>query len=137
MTQLTPVCFYCGEPAETIDHVVPQSMIQDLRILDDEAVATALIHRNRVMEVDCCSDCNSRLGSTYSRNLDERRELLKGLLRRKHQRLLGMPEWTDSELGRLGPTLQRFILARLAEQAKVRRRLAYRGPATRHGIRQG
>lgn len=128
-------CFYCGEIAGTVDHVVPRSMLRDLRVLGDAAVTAELIHRNRVMEVDCCLECNSRLGPAYSVNLSERRALLKRLLRKKYRRLLDMPDWDDAEIGRMGETLQQVILGRLAKRDVIRRRLLYDGPATLYGVR--
>lgn len=129
------LCYYCGEVADSIDHVVPQSMLRALRLLDDPEVFDILAQRNRVMEVDCCRDCNCRLGNIYSQNLYERRDQLRERLRAKHKMLLQMPDWTDAELGRMGPAMQTAILNRLAERDQVRRRLAYKGPATRLGLR--
>lgn len=129
------VCYYCGEPAESTDHVVPQAILKSLRILDDEEVTRELVRRNRILMVDCCLDCNSRLGAIYSSNLEARRQVLKYKLRRKYRRLLAMPDWDDSDLGRLGPGLQEFVLIRLVKRDRIRRRLAYMGAATLNGNR--
>jgi len=124
-------CYYCGDPADTIDHVVPRSLLRRLRDLDDPEVTALMVHRNRIMEVDCCRDCNSRLGSSYSRNLQERRNLLRARLRRRFKTLLSIPDWSDAELGRLGPSLQQTVIARLVLRDRIRKRLIYEAPAKR------
>lgn len=129
-----PRCYYCGEPAESIDHVVPRAVLRTLRVLDDQEATDAVLSRNRAMEVDCCGDCNSRLGSEYSQTLIERKALLKVRLRKKYVSLLGMPAWTDAELGRLSPELRGYVLNRWLLKERIMARLAYSGPATRLGV---
>ena len=43
-------CFYCQNPATTVDHIIPVSKAPDLVINFENAVA-------------CCSSCNSKKGS--------------------------------------------------------------------------
>lgn len=128
-------CFYCGENADTIDHVVPRSVLRTLALIGEARITAELVHRNRVMEVDCCRDCNSRLSATYSANLEERRDLLKKRLRQKYRNLLEMPDWEDRELASMGRGLLEYVLVRGQKRDKIRRRLAYFGPATCHGVR--
>lgn len=127
------VCFYCGAPADSIDHVVPKSLLRDLA--DDPQAQALLTARGRILEVDCCRQCNSLLGSDYDQTLAERKARLRRRLRRRYARLLDMPDWTDSELGHMGRYLQQYILAHSAQRDWVRERLTYDGPATRHGVR--
>lgn len=127
------VCFYCGQAADSIDHVVPKSLLRDLA--DDPQAKALLIARGRILEVDCCRQCNSLLGSDYDQTLAERKARLRQRLRRRYARLLNMPDWTDSELGHMGRYLQQYILAHSAQRDWVRERLAYEGPATRYGTR--
>jgi hypothetical protein len=128
-------CFYCGENADAIDHVVPRVMLRSLSVLDDPEVTAILVNRNRIMEVDCCGDCNSRLGAAYSTNLEERRLLLKARLRKRYKNLLEMPDWEDRELASMGRNLLEYVLIRGKHRDRVRSRLAYSGPATRYGVK--
>lgn len=129
------VCYYCGEVATTLDHAVPKSMLEDLRILGDPEVYAALVHRNRVMVVDACRDCNSRLSNSYSQTLSDRRELLRFRLRKAYVKLLSMPDWSDGDLGRMGRNLLEYVAARQVKRDRIRKRLTYDGPATRYGVR--
>ena len=43
-------CFYCQQPATTVDHIIPVSKAPDLVINYENAVA-------------CCQSCNSKKGS--------------------------------------------------------------------------
>jgi hypothetical protein len=43
-------CFYCQQPATTVDHIIPVSKAPDLVVNFENAVA-------------CCSSCNSKKGS--------------------------------------------------------------------------
>ena len=43
-------CFYCSQPATTVDHVIPISKAPDLVVSFENAVA-------------CCASCNSAKGS--------------------------------------------------------------------------
>jgi len=43
-------CFYCQQPAATVDHIIPISKAPDLVVSFDNAVA-------------CCQSCNSAKGS--------------------------------------------------------------------------
>ena len=127
-------CYYCGDPATTIDHVVPQSLLRRLEALGDPLVTASLVSRSRIMEVDCCRDCNCRLGNRYHATIGERREALKALLRKKHYRLLSGPLWTASEIYELGPGLQTYVRAMATKRAWIASRIAYVGPATRYGL---
>lgn len=130
---MTEVCFYCGVPADSVDHVIPRSLLRDLA--DDPQALASLTASGRVLEVDACRECNSRLGNVYDDTLEDRRARLKKKLRSRYRRLLEMPDWTDSELGRLGPYLQRRVIVKAAERDWIRARIAYQGAATRPGRR--
>ena len=49
-----PSCFYCGEPASTIDHVPPKSIRFTLIGLGAQTIYP-------FYELDCCRECNSAL----------------------------------------------------------------------------
>ncbi len=125
------LCYYCGEDADSVDHVVPQSLIADLG--DDGEALDRVTSAGRILLVDACRDCNSRLSNIFDRTLIDRRLRLRKLLRRRYRKLLEMPEWTDSELGKLGPWLQGYVLSGISRRAWVLRRLNYNGPATLNG----
>lgn len=118
-------CYYCGEIADTVDHVVPQSMLQKLSTLEDEDVTALLVRFNRRLTVPACFDCNVTLGNSYQDTLAKRKDELKRRLRRRFKKYLDIPEWSDRELGQLGEHLQQRVLAGIYKQQVVLRRLRY------------
>lgn len=132
-TDIPLACSYCGVPADSIDHVVPRSLLRDLA--DDPQAKATLIARGRILEVDCCRQCNSLLSDNYDQTLAARKARLRVRLRRRYARLLDMPDWSDSELGHMGRYLQNYILTHGAMRDWIRERLTYEGPATLYGQR--
>ena len=105
-------CYYCGVPATSIDHVIPQTLRG--RIPDWEDIT-----------VPACHECNSRLGDRVFNTLPARKRYIKERLGTKHAKLLRMPDWTEEELAEIGPTLQRHIRAGIAAKFLILARLAW------------
>jgi hypothetical protein len=118
-------CYYCGSPANTVDHVVPRSLLADLAALSDEAVTAVLVHPGRTMTVPACRECNCLLGSQYFSTLAARKAWLKERLRRRYRRVLQMPDWAEEELEELRYNLRVAIEASLARRDTVRQRLRW------------
>ncbi len=114
-------CFYCGEPASTLDHQPPKSRVSDYESL-------RLRHETYV-KVPCCEECNALLGAALTVDLIEREMLAKSRLDERYGRLVEIREWTDREIrdkgfvGGLRATVKSFK----AKQEWVRRRLDYAG----------
>lgn len=119
-------CYYCGEPADTVDHVVPQSMLDAARDSGEEVLIAALQDRRRRMTVACCQECNNLAGAKYHASLIERSEYVRTRLGHRHRKVLTMPDWSATELMELSEQLRNLVLARLIERDLVRRRLRYR-----------
>ena len=68
-------CYYCGLPANGIDHVVPQKLLNGAMIAGDIDSYTELIGRGRgrTLEVPSCQQCNSILGAGYDQTLADRK----------------------------------------------------------------
>lgn len=120
-------CYYCGAVAETIDHVVPQIVLQTAALSNDEAVTKYLHRRHRVMTVPACRECNGLAGAKFFDTLEERRQHVKNALRRRYRRLLESPDWGDTELMDLDAPLRGLILNTLEVRRLVRLRVAYQG----------
>ena len=118
-------CYYCGLPAESVDHVVPQSMLDEWIRLGDLENYRLATGRNRRLTVPACQQCNSILGAKYDATLEDRRDRLKGRLRQKYARVLSMPEWTPDQLAELGPRLREHVESGLRLKALARRRIAW------------
>ena len=111
---LTP-CYYCGLPGTTVDHVPPISFRSRLRDF-------GLAGRYPEYEVHACHECNCALGAKPLFSLGERKRYVKGWLKRKYERFLRQPPWSDGELAELGYTLRTKVLSSLlaAEVTKAR-----------------
>ena len=45
--------------------------------------------------------------------------------RTRYRKLLGMPDWTDTELGRLDGRLQQYVISSLVKRDRVQKRVNY------------
>jgi hypothetical protein len=119
-------CYYCGVPADTIDHVVPKSLLDAVRDSGEEGLIAAVSERHRRMTVPSCHECNSLAGALYHQTLDERADFVRERLARRYARILAMPDWSPSEIATLSERLQKHVIAGLLKRDLARRRLRYR-----------
>lgn len=87
-------CFYCGRPADTLDHVPPLSMMD---FLDREK-------RKRddlpAVLVPCCIECNTALGDRMLSNVYERLLFLECYYDKKLSKLKSF--WSEEEIENMG-----------------------------------
>jgi hypothetical protein len=95
-------CFYCGQPADTVDHLWPKS--QGGRSF-----------------VNACRECNSLLGARCFDSPTEKFLFAKQLLRRRLRGDLSLPAWAEGDVAELGPGLRGHV-----RRAKARHQLALR-----------
>jgi hypothetical protein len=114
-------CYYCGEPADTTDHVPPQC-IRPLMLRDPVG-----FKQYKFCEVDCCKECNSGLGKRFW-TLAERKNEVAKRIRRKYKKLLEMPDWTVAELATVSSRMRDQILSQLKRRGVARRRLSWASP---------
>ena len=103
-------CFYCGDPAEGLDHVPP------LSLLDGMPYEQRKRSRIPAVTVACCSECNSALSSRKLVTVDERLDFLESFYDAKFKKQSAM--WSQEEIDELGPSLQASVRAR---QEKLQR----------------
>jgi hypothetical protein len=94
-------CYYCGAPAQGVDHIPP-------RVARAELIALG-IDKWDFLEVPACSECNSALGGRPIWILTARKEFIKKWLRRRYAKYLAIPAWTDEQRKDLGSNLSQFI----------------------------
>lgn len=119
-------CYYCGLPADTVDHVIPRSFLKTVRMLGDEILVDAVNDRRRTYTVDCCRECNCLAGFKYHETLEERAAYVRSQLARKHRRALATPDWHPQELMALSINLRNRVIAALIERDTTRQRLRFR-----------
>lgn len=118
------VCTYCGTVADSVDHVVPQHLLERAGELE---LDLSKVMRMRSWQVPACRECNSFLGGKLFATLKERRESAHKSIRRKYASYLRVPNWSDEELSEMGPRASDEIRAALVVRNWIRGRLAWKG----------
>jgi NMD protein affecting ribosome stability and mRNA decay len=118
------VCAYCGESADTLDHVPP--LCTRTKITE-----MGLGVQYPSFEVRCCRECNCALGSRAIWTLRQRRKFIGAYLKKRYARYLKIPNWTRDEMGPLGRTLSKYVLRGLAEKERAEARITF---TSRHGL---
>ena len=109
------ICSYCGEFADTYDHVIPVSYK----------------HVDRKMEVGnkeaipCCSECNTILGNRFLHTVSARAGYLLKTYSKRYQKVLRTPDWDADELAEMGDNMKQSILARLDARDILKERLTH------------
>ena len=110
------ICVYCGDYADTLDHV-PSLAVRRLLPLNS-SVAFAL--------VPACRNCNvGILRNDYSLTVDERKEVVREYLKKKISDTMWTQEWSEEQLETLSPEFRRRIRAAITETGYLLRRYAY------------
>ena len=107
-----PYCFYCGEDADTQDHVPPLSMVY----------ALGPSEFSELLLVRACADCNRRLGSRPYLTPKDRRSFIADRLRFFLSK--AAEAWSEDEKDELGPTLRSFVEQQEAFRNVLKRRSA-------------
>jgi hypothetical protein len=105
-------CFYCGDLADTRDHVYPHSLQGGAKF---EGVET----------VNACRECNSMLGVKASIWIEERFTYLIDKTVRKYQLNKLIPEWSDAELNGLGKSLRQRIAGKIKQRQRALERVMH------------
>jgi len=119
------ICHYCGLPADSTDHVVPQSLLRAIRDSGDERLLREVSERRRKMTVTACRECNSLASAKYDDTLADRKRRVQLALRRKYKRVLAMPDWSHHELADMSELMQAWIIAGLLERDELRSRVSW------------
>jgi Zn-finger protein len=115
------ICYYCGQSADSVDHVIPQAMLRQLAALSDVQITKEIL-RKRALKVWACRECNCLASDSIQDSLIERRQFVKEKLRKRYRKILELPKWEESELNELGYVLRQHIelYARIKEWVKLR-----------------
>ena len=108
------ICTYCGEPADTKDHVIPVSWNHMSRKNAD--------YSNKKV-VPACNQCNLTLGNIAYHTIQTRASYLIQKYMKKYKKLLKSPIWTPEEISELGRGLRGKILELQMERRNIQNRL--------------
>lgn len=116
---ITP-CYYCGVPADSIDHVTPRNILQRMDVLYEELKAPA------ALTVPSCRECNCAiLQGHFYETMAERKEAAKDGIKKRYRSLLDAPRWTDAEIAELGDGLGQYVSATMEWKDWLASRLAW------------
>lgn len=107
-------CIYCGEPADTTEHLIPWSFISKP-------------YENRKLKGFCtyaCQECNSLAGNKLFMTFEERVNYVSSKLRKKHRKDM-TALWDKDELSELSGNLKTWVRCKNFENLRTRDRLAY------------
>ena len=114
----TGICVYCGDIADTKDHIPSISW------------AYALGYDNMVKEgaefikVSCCKTCNSVIGDRNLPTLSARKAFISEYWKKKGEKYK-IPTWTIDELNELGKTLKSSVKDRSDSYEFIKRRIVW------------
>jgi hypothetical protein len=120
-------CVYCGARATSKDHFVPISVVS--------LIADALDYVSGKVLVPCCGECNSLAGDHVFPTIAAKRRFIHVKLRKRHKRLLEMPQWTDAQLDEMGYALSDFIRSGLERKQWLIERLAWRNTSNAEPVK--
>ena len=95
-------CFYCGDPAQSVDHVPPLAGVEAYR---------ALGVVEEYLKVPSCTECNSLLGDEVQETIMDRKDRIAELISKKYKKLMAFEEWDDCEISELSGNLKRMVEA--------------------------
>ncbi|HAS6766025.1 TPA: hypothetical protein GRI81_24365 [Vibrio parahaemolyticus] len=110
------ICFYCGLPAGTVDHVPPLNAIENLRMTEENL---------NYIKVPSCSNCNSLASDEPHTNIYERQAYVKDKIKAKFGKYLKQPDWEDDEIAELDYRLKQSVISALEMKYLVIYRLEY------------
>ena len=112
-------CYYCGDKAETFDH------IPALSVTYSRGIDALNRHKVRCWKVRCCTECNSIAGDKPHLFPQTRAEYLYSKYLKRYRKVLEGHHWEEDELDELGYSLKCYILAHDNIQEWMERRMEY------------
>ena len=111
------LCAYCGQPAETRDHVPPISRVDDYMAYN--------LKVEIYIKVPCCKQCNSWLSDSLQESFQRRFIYAKEIMERKWKSKLKPIDWSENEILELGKNLRSKIVSEINKSSKFIERHEY------------
>lgn len=109
-------CVYCGQPYDDLEHVIPRYYQAKFSKLHEVIYSDI---------VPSCHECNLLAGRELFFTVEDKKDYIKGKLRKRYKKILRLPEWTTEELNELSPSICTSILNKVALQRTIKERLSY------------
>lgn len=114
-----PICVYCGDPADSIDHVPPLNRVDDYRAL--------CVQQEAYLLIKFCKPCNTLLSDDLHNDIFERIDALKHRLKKKIKRDDYALQWSKEDIAALGKNLRSKVVSSMKKIESTQRRIDYRG----------
>lgn len=114
-------CYYCGDDAETKDHIIPISYYYSGK--REGRHLTAKYGKENL--IDCCKECNSLASNKVFNNVEAKKEYIQDKIWNKYKKIINMPEWTDEELNELEGYLRKSIKIKILARRWILNRVNY------------
>jgi 5-methylcytosine-specific restriction endonuclease McrA len=111
-------CHYCGLPADTIDHTIPQHLIARVDY-------SGIDIPDSLLTVPACRECNVLIGGSVFATVDERARYLKSRLRKRYRSVLKTPVWSTGELEEMSDKMREYISSAAKARKCIEDRLAW------------
>lgn len=116
--EATP-CFYCGDKAETTDHIPPRAYRKYIAEQPD------LKMQYPEKEIKACKECNCLLGTRALWTVEVRKRYIKKALRKRYKKDLARKPLTPTDLEDVGFNLRQILQAGEARRLWVQARLLW------------
>lgn len=107
-------CIYCGDPAETLDHVLAISLVLNV---DLSRPSTRRGLGQGLNLVPCCRECNCIASNKKFTCIREKRLHIQKQLRKKYKKVLRNVVWDEEELSEMGYQMKSKIMANQYKRA--------------------
>ena len=111
------ICTYCGDIADSLDHVVPHSYAR-LNASDKRYYAKKYC-------VPCCRECNNLLGNKLFHTVWQRAEYLEKKYKSRYKKILSLPEWDAEDIQEMGHNMRHVIEAGQKDKKETLRRIEH------------
>ena len=107
-------CSYCGDYADTRDHVLPVSKYRTSR--------KGISFKDTI---PACRECNSTLGNKAIYLISSRADYLSKVYIKKYSHILHQPQWSEEELNTLTGRLKESVSAASDYKKEMENRLIH------------
>jgi hypothetical protein len=117
----TKKCAYCGDDADSIDHIVPVSFYYS----GDRKNLHLTSEYGEENLVDCCRECNCLAGNKVFDDFYKKKEYIQDKLITRYKKVINMPFWSDEELKEIDYPLKTDIEIQTLARKWILNRINY------------
>jgi hypothetical protein len=117
----TKKCAYCGEDANTVDHIIPVSYYYSGK----RSGLHLTSEYGKENLADCCQECNYLASNKVFDSLEEKRKYIQEKLTIKYKKIINSPFWNDDEIKEMGYKFKKEIKIQQLSRKWILNRINY------------